>query len=178
MGNAPVKSMSCQHCSQTIVIQIPPGDAHPRRICKQCNTILYENPKIVTGVIPLCENKILICKRNIEPRKGFWTIPSGFMELNETLQNAALRESKEEAGINPQIDHLHTVYDLPHIGQVYFLFKGFCDSFNHEVGIETMECKWVDYGDIPWKELAFRSVFFALKRLNEKGPHFGKHDEV
>ena len=75
----------------------------------------------MAGVLPIFEDKILLCKRNIEPRKHFWTVPSGFMELNETLKEAALREAKEEAGIEPTIDHLHTIYDLPHIGQVYFI---------------------------------------------------------
>ena len=165
--------MTCQHCSSNIITKIPDGDTHERSVCGVCHTVLYENPKIVTGILPVYKDKILICKRNIEPRKNFWTIPSGFMELNETLKEAALREAKEEAGITPEIDHLHTVYDLPHIGQVYFLFIAHCDSPNHSPGIETIESKWVTYNDIPWDELAFTSVEFALKRFHEPGPHYG-----
>ena len=163
--------MTCQHCSSNIITKIPDGDTHERSV--GFATVLYENPKIVTGILPVHKDKILICKRNIEPRKNFWTIPSGFMELNETLKEAALREAKEEAGITPEIDHLHTVYDLPHIGQVYFLFIAHCDSPNHSPGIETIESKWVTYNDIPWDELAFTSVEFALKRFHEPGPHYG-----
>ncbi len=165
--------MTCQHCSSNIITEIPDGDTHERSVCGVCHTVLYENPKIVTGILPVYKDKILICRRNIEPRKNFWTIPSGFMELNETLKEAALREAKEEAGITPEIDHLHTVYDLPHIGQVYFLFIANCDSPNHSPGIETIESKWVTYNDIPWEELAFTSVEFALKRFHEPGPHYG-----
>ncbi len=155
---------------------IPDGDTHVRKVCTKCKTVFYENPKIITGVIPLYKDKILLCKRAIEPRKNLWTVPSGFMELNETLQDAALREAYEEAGIKPKIDYLHTIYDLPHIGQVYFLFVAHCDSFDHEPGIETIESKWVSYEDIMWDEIAFSSVSFGLKRLHDKNcPHYGKY---
>ena len=167
--------MTCQHCSTNIIVTTPEGDTHERKVCGNCNTILYENPKIVAGVLPIFEDKILLCKRNIEPRKHFWTVPSGFMELNETLKEAALREAKEEAGIEPTIDHLHTIYDLPHIGQVYFLFKAHCDTPDHEPGIETIESKWVTYNNIPWDELAFTSVEFGLRHFHSEGPHYGKY---
>ena len=167
--------MTCQHCSTNIIVTTPEGDTHERKVCSNCNTILYENPKIVAGVLPIFEDKILLCKRNIEPRKHFWTVPSGFMELNETLKEAALREAKEEAGIEPTIDHLHTIYDLPHIGQVYFLFKAHCDTPDHEPGIETIESKWVTYNDIPWDELAFTSVEFGLRHFHSEGPHYGNY---
>ena len=166
--------MTCQHCSDNIVKEIPEGDTHERSVCNNCNTVLYDNPKIVAGILPVFEDKILICKRSIEPRKDYWTIPSGFMELNETLKEAALREAKEEAGIEPEIDHLHTIYDLPHIGQIYFLFKAVCESPNHTPGIETIESKWVTYNDIPWDDLAFTSVEFGLKRFHDEGPHYGR----
>ena len=110
-------------CDEFLEYSVPDGDTHSRAICKKCGKIHYENPKIVAGVIPMIDSKILLCRRAIEPRSGFWTLPSGYMELNETLQQAALREAKEEAGISPIIDCLHTIYDLPHLGQVYFLFK-------------------------------------------------------
>ena len=167
--------MSCQHCSDNIIQKIPDGDTHERSICGNCGTILYNNPKIVAGILPIFENKILICKRSIEPRKNYWTIPSGFMEINETLKEAALREAKEEAGIDPVIDHLHTIYDLPHIGQVYFLFKAFCETPEHAPGIETIESKWITLDEIPWDTLAFSSVKFGLEHFNEPGPHYGCH---
>ena len=177
MENIPIKPMTCQHCSTNIIRKIPKGDTHERSVCGVCDIVLYENPKIVTGILPVFEDKILICKRNIEPRKNYWTIPSGFMELNETLKEAALREAKEEAGIEPKIDHLHTIYDLPHIGQVYFLFKAFCETSDHSPGIETIESKWVTYSDIPWNELAFSSVEFGLRHFHRTGPHYGSWDQ-
>ncbi len=167
--------MTCQHCSTNIIKKIPEGDTHERLICGKCETILYNNPKIVAGILPVFEDKLLICKRNIEPRKNYWTIPSGFMEINETLKEAALREAKEEAGIDPVIDHLHTIYDLPHIGQVYFLFKAFCETPDHTPGIETIESKWITLDKIPWDDLAFSSVKFGLEHFNERGPHYGCH---
>ncbi len=165
--------MNCQQCSGKMIRMVPEGDTHERWVCDSCEAIFYENPKIVAGLLPRYEDKLLICKRNIEPRKHFWTIPSGFMELNETLKEAAMREAKEEAGITATIDHLHTIYDLPHIGQVYFLFLANCDSMNHTPGIETIESKWITYDQIPWDEIAFSSVTFGLQRLYEKGPHYG-----
>ena len=95
-------------------------------------------------------------------------MPSGYMEMNETLKEAALREAHEEAGIVPVIDHLHTIYDLKHVGQVYFLFKGNCETMNHSPGIETIESKWVTYDQIPWDDIAFTSVIFALNHFFEK----------
>ncbi|MEK9726504.1 MAG: NUDIX hydrolase [Candidatus Margulisiibacteriota bacterium] len=169
-------SITCSNCTQFIVKKIPEGDTHERDVCTKCNQIFYQNPKIVTGLIPLYKDKILLCKRNIEPRKNFWTVPSGFMEMNETLKEAALREANEEAGIHAKIDHLHTIYDLPHIGQVYFLFLANCDSMSHSPGIETIESKWIHYNDIPWEEIAFSSVAFGLKRLHQPGPHYGQYN--
>jgi ADP-ribose pyrophosphatase YjhB (NUDIX family) len=169
-------SIVCQNCTQYIIKKIPEGDTHERSVCTKCNQIFYENPKIVTGILPLFEDKILICKRNIEPRKYYWTVPSGFMELNETLKEAALREAYEEAGIKPEIDQLHTIYDLPHIGQVYFLFIGQCKTMDHTPGIETIESKWVTFDQIPWDEIAFSSVTFGLKNLHKKGPLYGLYN--
>jgi ADP-ribose pyrophosphatase YjhB (NUDIX family) len=177
MANETIMPINCPNCSKYIIKTIPEGDTHERSVCTKCDQIFYENPKIVTGIIPLFENKILLCKRNIEPRKNFWTVPSGFMELNETLKEAALRESYEEAGIRPTIDCLHTIYDLPHIGQVYFLFIGHCSTMDHQPGIETIESKWVSYDDIPWNDIAFSSVTFGLKNLYSPGIHFGSYDE-
>lgn len=165
--------MTCQYCSKSLIKKIPDGDTRERLICEKCHHIFYENPKIVTGIIPRFKDKILICKRSIEPKKNYWTLPSGFMEMNETLKEGALREAKEEAGISPKIDSLHTIFDLPHIGQVYFLFMGTCNTLNHCPGIETIESKWVTYDNIPWNKLAFDSVYFALRRLNDPGVHYG-----
>ena len=167
--------MTCQHCSTNIIVTTPEGDTHERKVCGNCNTILYENPKIVAVFYPYLKIRFCYVNAISNRRKHFWTVPSGFMELNETLKEAALREAKEEAGIEPTIDHLHTIYDLPHIGQVYFLFKAHCDTPDHEPGIETIESKWVTYNNIPWDELAFTSVEFGLRHFHSEGPHYGKY---
>ena len=168
----------CDCHSDHIIRKVPDGDTHERKICSVCSHIFYENPNIVTGVIPIFEDKILICKRAIQPRKNFWTVPSGFMEMNETLKEAALRECDEEAGVRPKITDLHTIYDLPHIGQVYMLFKGICDTDQHSPGIETIESKWVTYDQIPWDEIAFSSVTFALKHFFSNNlPCYGKFEK-
>ena len=163
-------------CEPHLNYYIPEGDTHHRAVCSKCNTIYYDNPKIITGVIPIYKDKILLCKRAIEPRKNLWTVPSGFMERNETLKQAALREAYEEAGISPKIESLHTIYDLPHIGQVYFLFLAYCETSAHTPGDETLESVWVKYEDIMWDDLAFSSVKFGLKRLHNLSiPHYGRY---
>lgn len=157
-----------------IVRRIPSGDTRERDICTKCGHVFYQNPTIVAGIIPMHGDQILLCRRAIEPKKNFWTVPSGFMEMNETVQEAALRECHEEAGITPHIDGLHTIYDLPHIGQVYMLFLGKCSSKEHVPGAETLESMWVTHATIPWDEMAFSSVTFGLKRLFDSNtPHFG-----
>jgi ADP-ribose pyrophosphatase YjhB (NUDIX family) len=167
----------CTQCCTLLVFKVPEGDTHERAVCPNCDTIFYNNPKIVTGVIPMYKGKVLLCERAIAPRKGYWTIPSGFMENGETLTDAALREAKEEAGITPQIQFLHTVYSLPYIGQMYFLFMSECPSPAFENGIETTSSKWFSEAEIPWDQLAFSSVEFALKRLHHVGaPHYGVCD--
>jgi len=165
-------------CLKHLVKRVPPGDTLPRDYCEACDTVFYKNPKIVAGVLPLYNNRVLLCKRAIEPKKNYWTLPSGYMECNETLKEAALREAKEEAGITPTIQSLHTIYDLPHIGQVYFLFLAQCDTDAHEPGAETIESKWVDIEDIPYSLLAFSPVYYALKRLHITSlPTYGCYPE-
>ena len=163
-------------CDSYIKKMIPEGDNRERRVCTKCNTIFYDNPRIVTGIVPLHKNQVLLCKRAIEPRHGYWTIPAGFMELNETLKEAALREAYEEAGIEPEIKELHTIYDVPHLGQVHFFFIGECKSKHHVPGIETLESQWVDLDALDQYELAFSSVNFALSLLhNTNRPHYGAY---
>lgn len=161
-------------CMETIEKKIPAGDTRQRDVCKKCNKIYYQNPKMVVGVIPQYKDKILLCKRAIEPRRNYWTVPGGFMECGETLKEAALRETLEEAGIEPILGDLHTIYDMPQLNQVYFLFFGKCNDSKHTPGIETIQSKWVDYDSIPWEDIAFEPVKFALKRLyNSKLPVYG-----
>ncbi len=153
----------CSQCGAALELRIPEMDDRLRHCCNACGAIHYENPKIVVGVLPVFDEKILLCKRAIEPQKGLWTVPSGFMENGESLEDGALREAYEEAGIRPQLTRLHTIYSLPHINQVYFLFLGKMLDDQSKKGIETEALEWVTLTDIPWSDLAFSSVKFALK---------------
>ena len=108
--------------------QTPAGDTHPRDVCKDCGFIHYENPKIITGVLPIWEGKLLLCKRAINPRKNYWTFPCGYLENGETIEEGALREADEEAGIFVKLDQLLTVYSVPHVHQVHLFFLGHMSS--------------------------------------------------
>ena len=153
----------CTQCGSKVIYKTPSGDERQRAVCTNCGYIHYENPTIVAGILPRYKDQILLCKRAIKPQKGFWTIPSGFMELNETVEEAALREAQEEAGVTAQIDQLYCLYNLPHIGQVYMLYLATMDTQEFKEGIETQEARFFDLEDIPWDDIAFSSVTFALK---------------
>ncbi len=173
----------CSNCSASVELTIPEGDSLPRYVCTVCNTIHYQNPKIVVGCIPEWEDKVLICKRAIEPRLGWWTLPAGFMENNETLAQAAARETLEEANARVEIGNLFTVYSLPHISQVYFLFRARLLDLDFKPGIESLEVKLVSELEIPWNEMAFRVIhdplkrYFEERRQGELGFHMGIIDK-
>ena len=156
------------------------GDTRLRAVCPACHTVHYDNPLNVVGTIPVWGDKVLLCKRNIEPRKGFWTLPAGFMELHESLAQGAARETDEEAGAEIEMQALFTVIDVPKVGQVHFFFlaKLLSDQFNP--GHETMEAKLFEEADIPWDDLAFRTVRETLKAFyaNRKAGEFGFHQLV
>ncbi|MBX3616214.1 NUDIX hydrolase [Nitrosomonas sp.] len=158
----------CSNCSASVELLIPEGDNLPRYVCTACNTIHYQNPKMVVGCIPEWEDKILICRRAIEPRRGWWTLPAGFMENNETLTQAAARETLEEANARVEIGNLYTVYSLPHISQVYFLFRARLLDLDFKPGIESLEVKLVSEEEVPWDELAFRVIHDPLKQYFEE----------
>jgi ADP-ribose pyrophosphatase YjhB (NUDIX family) len=141
--------------------EIPPGDDKPRRVCQRCDFVDYQNPKIVAGSVVLKDDKILLCKRDIEPRKGFWTLPAGFMELGESVEEAARREAQEEALATIEIDRLLAVYSVPRIGQVQVMFRAHLQG-DYGIGPESQEVELVDWKDIPWSELAFPTVVWAL----------------
>jgi ADP-ribose pyrophosphatase YjhB (NUDIX family) len=147
-------------------LEIPPGDDKERRVCQKCDFVDYQNPKIVAGSVVLKDDKILLCKRAIEPRKGFWTLPAGFMELGESVEEAAQREAQEEALANIEIDRLLAVYSVPRIGQVQVMFRARLLG-DYGVGPESEEVKLVDWKDIPWSELAFPTVVWALTHYAE-----------
>lgn len=146
--------------------EIPLGDDKPRSVCQRCDFIDYQNPKIVAGSVVLKDGKILLCKRAIEPRKGYWTLPAGFMELGESVEEAAQREAQEEALADIEIDRLLAVYSVPRIGQVQVMFRAHLEG-DYGVGPESEEVKLVDWKDIPWSELAFPTVVWALTHYAE-----------
>lgn len=154
----------CSNCSNTVELRIPEGDTLPRYICTTCNIIHYQNPKMVVGCIPEWEDKILLCRRAIDPRQGFWTLPAGFMENAETLAQGAARETLEEANARVNIGELYAVYSLPHISQVYLLFRARLLDLDFRPGIESLEVKLFTEHEIPWEEMAFKVIHDPLRR--------------
>ncbi len=142
---------------------IPDGDSRPRHVCSECDIIYYQNPKMVVGTIPEWEDKILLCKRAIEPRIGLWTLPAGFMENRETSQQGALRETEEEANAHVELTGLYTLFNLPHISQVYLLFRGSLLDLDFSPGEESLEVALFSEDEIPWDQLAFPVVIETLK---------------
>ncbi len=169
----------CSHCGTPVVVKVPEGETLPRYVCDGCQTIHYQNPKIVAGCIPEWENQILLCRRAIEPRTGFWTFPAGFMELGESTEQAAARETWEEANADVEITDLYAVFTLIRVNQVYVVFRGRMRTLDHGVGSESSEVRLVDPERIPWDELAFPVVHEVLQRYTQDrtngpfGVHFG-----
>lgn len=153
----------CNNCGELVALRIPPGDTHVRHVCDACGTIHYQNPKIVAGCLPVWEDKVLLCRRAIEPRYGLWTLPAGFMEQGETTLEAAMRETLEEARANVEIDGLCTLFNLPHIDQVYVLYRGRLLDLDYAPGEETLEARLFSEAEIPWQQIAFRVIQETLK---------------
>jgi len=159
----------CPNCGAPVAQRVPPGDNRQRYVCDQCDSIHYENPKLVVGCILTWEQKVLLCKRSIEPRSGYWTLPAGFMENNESTLEGAARESLEEANAVAEDLELFGVYNIPRISQVQILFYGTLKDGFASAGDETLEVKLYSEADIPWNNLAFPVVSEALSRFFESG---------
>lgn len=155
----------CQNCGSAVNLSIPDGDNRVRYVCTHCGEIHYENPKIVAGCLPVWENRVLLCKRAIEPRNEYWTLPAGFMENGETLEQAAARESVEEANASLENMRLYTVISLPHISQVYMMFLADLKNTDFYPGEESLETKLFAEEDIPWDTLAFKTIHFTLENF-------------
>ena len=154
----------CKNCGTAVVQRLPDdGDTRIRAVCPACHTVHYDNPLNVVGTVPVWEDKVLLCKRNIEPRKGFWTLPAGFMELRETLAEGAARETDEEAGAQIEMQNLFTIVDVPRVGQVHFFFLAALHSPVFNPGHETQEARLFSEAEIPWDDLAFRTVKETLR---------------
>lgn len=167
----------CSHCGSEVEHKIPEDDNRPRYVCVSCETIHYQNPNIVAGTVPVVGDKILLCKRAIEPRYGYWTLPAGFMENQETTTEAAMRETWEEAEAKVDIKGLFTVINVPQIDQVHMYFRADVLDGKFGIGPESLETQLFSEQEIPWDELAFPTVKRTLKLYLEERKHgtFGVH---
>ena len=170
----------CSQCGNEVEIKIPDGDNMPRHVCCHCDTIHYQNPKLVVGSLPVWENQILLCKRAIEPCYGLWTLPAGFMENGETLEQAALRESREEANANLELENIYTIISLPEINQVYVLYRAELLDLEFYAGTESLDVKLFSEEEIPWDKLAFKTIHKTLKHFFEdrKSGQYAVHTGV
>ena len=158
----------CKNCGTAVVYRVPDdGDVKERAVCPACGTIHYENPLNVVGTIPVLGDKVLLCKRNIEPRWGKWTLPAGFMELGETTAEGAARETDEEAGAQYELGGLFAVMNVVRVGQVHLFYRAKLLSDIFAPGHETIEAKLFTEDEIPWDEIAFRTVRETLERFFE-----------
>jgi ADP-ribose pyrophosphatase YjhB (NUDIX family) len=158
--------------------RVPDGDTHERAVCEHCGFIAYENPKIVVGSVVRDGNRILMCRRAIEPRIGYWTIPAGYLEMHETPADGARREAREEADAELALDGLLAVYTVPRLSQVQLIFRATLAAPHFAPGIENLEVELFSWENIPWNDLAFPTVGWMLnhERLVQDGeanPPFG-----
>lgn len=165
----------CKACGSPTTYVVPADDSLERATCTACLTIHYENPLNVVGTLPVWEDKVLLCRRNIEPRYGKWTLPAGFMELNETTEEGAVRETTEEAGARIELQGLYTLMNVVSVGQVHFFYRARLLDTDFAPGPETIEAHLFAEHEVPWDELAFRTVrqtlehFFADRRRGQYG---------
>ncbi len=179
MQRLPLKH--CHECGKAVIYRLPDdGDTKPRAVCTVCHTVHYENPLNVVGTVPTWGDdgaQVLLCKRNIEPRWGKWTLPAGFMELGETTAEGAARETDEEAGARFEMLELFTVMNVVRVGQVHLFYRARLLSTEFDPGHETIEARLFTEAEIPWDEIAFRTVketlerYFADRRRGEFGFH-------
>ncbi|WP_313085249.1 NUDIX hydrolase [Pseudomonas sp.] len=165
----------CSQCGHAIVQQIPAGDNRLRFVCGTCGTVHYQNPRIVAGCLPVWGDRVLLCRRAIDPRRGFWTLPAGFMENGETVQAAAARETLEEACAQVGDLQLYTLFDLPHINQVYVFYRAELLEPVFQAGEESLEVALFREAEIPWSALAFPTVgrtleYFFADRVQQTFP--------
>ncbi|GLQ07825.1 NUDIX hydrolase [Sneathiella chinensis] len=147
--------------------KIPDGDTMERQVCTDCGWVHYENPKVVVGSVVTFEDRFLLCKRAIHPRKGFWTLPAGFMEQHETTEEGARREAREEANADIRIRDLLAVYNVTHISQVQIMYRATLDRPEFSAGEESLDVRLFSWDEIPWNDLAFPTVYWALHQFRD-----------
>lgn len=167
----------CNQCGQKVSLRIPEGDDRERFVCDACGHIFYQNPLIVVCSLPCHEDRVLLCKRSIEPRYGFWTLPGGFMENDETTHEGAIRETREEAQARIRLHDIYTLYSLPHINQVHLFFRAELLDLDFGAGHETLEVKLFTEAEVPWNEIAFTPVRETLRHYFRdcRQQHFPMH---
>lgn len=167
----------CSQCGSKVEHKIPEADNRPRYVCVSCEFIHYQNPNIVAGTIPVWEDKVLLCKRAIEPRYGYWTLPAGFMENAETTTQAAIRETWEEAEARVEIDGFFSMLNVPQVDQVHIFFRAHLLEKSYSSGPESLEVELFSEDEIPWDELAFPTVKTTLRLFFEdrKSGSYGTH---
>ena len=163
----PRRIKHCRACGNPTIYRVPDDDNRERAVCGQCGEIHYENPINVVGTVPVWEDRVLLCRRNIEPRRGFWTLPAGFLELGESTAEGALRETDEEAGARIELQGLFTVLNVVRVGQVHFFYRAQLQDTGFNPGPETIEAQLFREDEIPWEEIAFRTVRDTLRHYFE-----------
>jgi len=169
----------CSNCAAPLARRVPPGDSLPRYVCDQCGEIHYQNPKLVVGALAEWQGRVLLCRRAIEPRYGYWTLPAGFMENDETAGDAALRETLEEAGARIALIDAYSMISVPMVNQVHLFYRARLLDLEFAPGEESLEVALFEAADIPWKDIAFRTVGLTLKYwiADRDGGSFPFHGE-
>jgi len=153
----------CKACGSPVQYRVPADDNRERAICGACGTVHYENPLNVVGTLPVWHDQVLLCRRNIEPRYGLWTLPAGFMELGETAEQGALRETDEEAGARVELQGLYALLNVVRVGQLHLFYRARLLDTDLAPGPESIEARLFSEAEIPWDELAFKTVRETLK---------------
>ncbi|MFL2743164.1 MAG: NUDIX hydrolase [Gammaproteobacteria bacterium TMED222] len=169
----------CPNCSAKVSLKIPEGDNRERYVCDSCNTIHYSNPNVVVGTLPAFEDKILLCKRAIEPRVGLWTVPAGFLENGESLLQGAWRETKEETQAEVDMKEILTIFNIPQINQIYVIYRADIEDNSFGPTSESLDVQLFSYDEVPWEELAFPFVPKTINHYYEclKTKKFNLHTE-
>lgn len=155
----------CCTCAAPVNLRIPPGDSLPRYVCDACGAIHYRNPRLVVGTLPVWQDRVLLCRRAIEPRAGCWTLPAGFMENQESVGEAARRETLEEACARVELDDMYTMISVPHINQVHVIYRARLLDLDFAPGAESLEVALFEETAVPWEEIAFRTVAMTLRHF-------------
>lgn len=171
----------CSNCGKHVEQYVPQGDTRSRYVCGVCQTIHYQNPKIIAGCIATWKNQLLLCRRAIKPRKGFWTFPAGFMENDETVEQAVIRETREEACIDIKDLNIYMIISVPHINQVHILYRAVLINDKFSAGDESIEASLFKEENIPWDNLAFKTVSYALENFfsdRRKNEYFVRSEKI